>query len=115
MRGGRRPNSSRRRRQGRCKKADYQRAASAYAQAEATAPSQSDEATQARAGHSLALTAQGAEATRTNNLPAAEGSYQDAVALNAKNAAAWNALGNIRWQSGDTQGALQAWTAAGAG
>ena len=39
----------------------------------------------------------------------AQDQYQKAVEIYNGNAAAWDNLGNVRWQAGDSPGALDAW------
>ncbi len=83
-----------------------------YASAAAVAPVGTAEADQAAQGESSARTAQGLAAARTGDLHGANQALEEAVLLNRRNAAAWNALGGIRWQRGDAQGALDAWEGA---
>ncbi len=93
---------------------NYSAAVQTYAQAGALAPPNSDEAASARAGQSQAFTAQGLDAAHANNLQAAQAAYLSAVQVNASNAAAWDNLGNVYWQQGDTPHALDAWEKAAA-
>ena len=88
---------------------NYTAAAQTYARAGALAPPASDEALRARAGQSLAYTAQGAQATRANDLPAARTAFQSAAQYNPSNADALNNLGNVDWQAGRPTDALAAW------
>ena len=87
----------------------YSEAARAYARAAATAPAGSRESTTAVSGQSAAYNGQGEMALHANNLSAAADAYQNALDLDSHNAEAANNLGNIRWQLGDTAGALEAW------
>jgi len=87
----------------------YPEAARAYARAAATAPPGSREAASAISGQSAAYNGEGQAALRSNNLSGAADAYQNAVDLDAHNAEAANSLGNVRWQLGDTAGALEAW------
>ena len=87
----------------------YQDAARAYARAAATAPAGSREAQAAVSGQSAAYNGQGQTALRANNLSGAADAYRNALDLDAHNADAANSLGNVRWQLGDTVGALEAW------
>ena len=88
---------------------NYADAARIYAQAAAAAPPNSHEAQSALSGQSQAYNGQGEAALHANNLSAAADAYQNAVDLDSRNAEATNNLGNVRWQLGDTQGALDAW------
>ena len=83
-----------------------------YARAAATAPAGTTEADRAVQGQSQAQTAQGQALVQKGDLPGAGHFLEDAVLLNRRNAAAWNALGGVRWQRGDTGGALTAWEGA---
>lgn len=88
---------------------NYAEANKDYVRAEAVAPANSSEAVHAREGQSQAYTALGLNAAHSNDLQAAQESYQKAVDLNNRNAAAWDNLGNVRWQVGDALRALDAW------
>lgn len=88
---------------------NYSDAARAYGQAAVAAPPGSREAQSALSGQSQAYSGQGAAALHANNLSAAADAYQYAVSLDARNAEAANNLGNVRWQLGDANGALDAW------
>ena len=87
----------------------YEEAATDYAQAEAAAPVGSDDAKSAREGQSQAYTALGLDAAHGNDLSGAQAALEKATELNSKNAAAWDNLGNIRWQNGDSSRAFDAW------
>ena len=91
------------------RRGNYAEANKDYAQAQAIAPAGSDEAKSALEGQSQAYTALGLNAAHANDLSGAQAAYQKAVDLNSRNAAAWDNLGNIRWQAGDTPRALDAW------
>ena len=92
----------------------YTDAARAYEQAAAAAPAGSREAQSALSGQSAAYSGQGSAALHANNLSAAANAYQNAVSLDSRNAEAANNLGNVRWQLGDANGALDAWGKAAA-
>ncbi len=83
-----------------------------YARAAVTAPAGTTEADRAVQGQSQAQTAQGLALAQKGDLPGAGRLLEDAVLLNRSNAAAWNALGGVRWQRGDSSGALTAWEGA---
>jgi len=87
----------------------YTEAAKDYAQAEAAAPVGSDEAKSARDGQSQAYTALGLDSAHANDLSGAQTALEKAASLNSRNAAAWDNLGNIRWQVGSSAQAFDAW------
>ena len=88
---------------------NYDAAAKDYALAGSVAPSDSKEAAKAMVDQSQVFTDKGVEASRANNLPAAQSAYQTALQLDANNAAALDNLGNLYWQKGDTPNALDSW------
>jgi len=88
---------------------NYTLAAGFYAQAASLAPSGSDEAARARAGQSQAYTSLGQEDARTGSPRAAQDAYQTAAQLDGHNAAAWDRLGDLQWQGGETSRALDSW------
>ncbi len=90
----------------------YADAARAYGQAAVAAPPGSHEAQSALSGQSAAYSGQGEAALHADNLSAAADAYQNAVSLDSKNAEAANNLGNIDWQLGNAEGALDAWSKA---
>ncbi len=91
---------------------NYDAAIRGYQAAQDAAPSGSPESERASQGLSAIQTAQGQKAAQTGNALGAADAYQRAIALNAKNAAAYDALGNLRWNQRDWDGALQAWEGA---
>ncbi len=88
---------------------NYADAARAYSQAAAAAPPGSRESQTAISGQSQAYSGQGGAALHANNLSAAADAYQNALDIDSRNAEAANNLGNVRWQLGDANGALDAW------
>lgn len=94
---------------GALRRGKYAEAAKDYAQAEAAAPVGSDDAKSAREGQSQAYTALGLDAAHGNDLGGAQAALEKAAELNGQNAAAWDNLGNIRWQDGDSSRAFDAW------
>lgn len=86
--------------------------AQVYARAAEVAPAGTTEADQAVQGQAQAQTAQGLALARKNDFTGATQALEKAVLLNRRSAAAWNALGSVRWQRGDSSGALTAWEGA---
>ena len=87
-------------------------AARVYAHAAEIAPAGTTEADEAAQGQAQAQTAQGLALAQKSDLTGANQALEKAVLLNRRSAAAWNALGSVRWQSGDSSGALTAWEGA---
>ncbi len=88
---------------------NYPLAAGFYAQAASLAPPGSDEAARARAGQSRAYTSLGQEDARTGSPRAAQDAYRTAAQLDEHNADAWDRLGDLQWQGGETFLALDSW------
>ncbi len=88
---------------------NYTAAAQTYAEAADKAPPDSKEASQARIGQSQAYTAEGIKASQGNDLLGAQNAYQKAIEANAANAAALDNLGNLYWQQGQRDSALDSW------
>jgi hypothetical protein len=87
----------------------YPLAAGFYAQAASLAPPGSDEAARARTGQSRAYTSLGQEDARTGSPRAAQDAYRTAAQLDGHNADAWDRLGDLQWQGGETSRALDSW------
>ena len=87
-------------------------AALVYARAAEVAPAGTTEANRAVQGQAQAQTAQGLALAQKNDLLGASQALEKAVLLNRHSAAAWNGLGDVRWQSGNSSGALTAWEGA---
>jgi len=82
-----------------------------YARAAAMAPAGTTEADRAVQGQAQVRTAEGLALAQSGDLPGASRALESAVVLRGS-AAAWNALGGVRWQRGDSTGALTAWESA---
>jgi len=90
---------------------NYDQASKLYEQARMAAPQDPDLAQKAVTGLSDVATAQGNAAVQSNDMATAQEDYKKAITIDSKNALAYDNLGNLQFQQGDKQGALQSWQA----
>jgi len=90
---------------------NYAQASKLYEQAKISAPN-TDIAQKAVTGLSDIATTQGNTAAQNSDPATAQEDYKKAIAIDSKNALAYDNLGNLQMQQGDKSGALQSWESA---
>ena len=91
---------------------DLDGAAVDYQNAQRTAPTGSDAASQATQGLASVEVARGQKADSAGDPAAAQAAYQRAIALDARNAQAYDDQGLLHYRQGDLLAAAQSWEAA---
>lgn len=89
----------------------FEQAAALYQQAKEAAP-ETDMAGKATTALSNVSDAEGNKAAQSNDIDAAQADYKKAIAIDNRNAFAYDNLGNLQYRQGDKQEALQSWYAA---